>query len=87
MLCNACYAKHLIVPPHDQNQFPDFPRIEVPYDLTPSLDTLVSLSLSKKPSHPAIERPLSCERPAEYDGVPGEETMMRQRGSDSGGLQ
>lgn len=66
----------LIIPPHIQNQLFDLPCIKIPYNLPLPLHLLLPLPLSEKPSHAAIERPLSSDRPAEDDGVPGEETML-----------
>lgn len=87
MLCNACYAKSqtspeqgqgvLVVPPHIQYQLLDFLRIEVPYKFTSPLYRTRPLPLIVGESHAAVERPLGGERPAEHDGVPGEETNVR----------
>lgn len=66
----------LIIPPQIQDQLLDFRRIEVPHNLRLSPHRLRPLSLGEKPSHAAVERPLGGERPAEHDGVPGEETAL-----------
>lgn len=72
---NAMPKAALIVPPHIENKLLDLSRIEVSYGFLFPLNFDLSLALREEKSHPAIERPLRGERPAEHHGVPREKPI------------
>lgn len=76
MQCNAnpC-TQTLIIPSHVQDQLLHLSRVQVPDPPPLAFNRRIPLSLHKEESQATVVHPLRGERPAEDNGVPGEEAV------------